>query len=357
MIPSLRSHLRTALILLLAVGLLAWFLSSADLREVWREIRRARADMLALGLVVTLLTYVLRALRWQYLLRPIGRTSFVNVFRATVIGFAATFLLPARAGEFLRPYLLARREGLSATAAFATIILERLLDTIAVLLLFASFVLAFDPGMSAVDPRVYGAIKAGGLAVAVISVLTLGALYYLAGHPASLQATVRLVETSVPGRIGGTVGRLVKLFTEGLAIVRQPGRLLVAVALSFPLWLSIATSVWAGTLAFHIEMPYTGSFLLMALLVVGVAVPTPGAVGGFHQAYRIGVTSFYAAPTDRAVGAAIVLHAISFLPVTLIGIFFLAQDGLTIGRMRRLAGLAGVEGESSEVPVLRPSGR
>ena len=82
-------------------------------------------------------------------------------------------------------------------------------------------------------------------------------------------------------------------------------------------------------------IPYTGSFLVLVLLVVGVAVPTPGAVGGFHEAFRIGVTAFYGVENDRAVGAAIVLHAVSFLPVTLLGAWFMFRDGLDLSGVRR----------------------
>jgi uncharacterized membrane protein YbhN (UPF0104 family) len=84
-------------------------------------------------------------------------------------------------------------------------------------------------------------------------------------------------------------------------------------------------------------MPFTGSFLLLALLVLGVAVPTPGAVGGFHEAFRIGATMFYAVPQDDAVAAAIVLHLFSILPALVLGLFFAAQEGLNVGGMRRLA--------------------
>ena len=111
----MRSRVRTILICLLTLGLLAFFLRNADMAGVWAETRRARGSLVALALIVTGLTYVLRALRWQYLLAPIGPTRFGTAFRATVIGFAASFLLPARAGEVIRPYLLARRERLSAT--------------------------------------------------------------------------------------------------------------------------------------------------------------------------------------------------------------------------------------------------
>ena len=84
------------------------------------------------------------------------------VLRTTVIGFGASAVLPARAGEVIRPYLLARQEGLSATAAFATIIVERILDLVAVLVLLAAFLIAFDPGLEARDSAVFSAIRFGG---------------------------------------------------------------------------------------------------------------------------------------------------------------------------------------------------
>ena len=118
---------------------------------------------------------------------------------------------------------------------------------------------------------------------------------------------------------------------------RHPTRLVTALALSFPMWMSIAAGIWLTSRAFHITFPYTGSFLVMTMLVVGVAAPTPGGVGAFHAAYQFAVTEFFAAPGDRAVGAAIVLHAVSFVPVTLLGLLFMAREGLTFGGARRIA--------------------
>ena len=115
-------------------------------------------------------------------------------------------------------------------------------------------------------------------------------------------------------------------FAEGLAVVRTPKRLALALLLSFPLWLSIGFGIWAVTRAFGIDMPFTGSFLMIALLIVGVSVPTPGDVGGFEAAVQIGLTSFYAVPNDRAVGAALVLHAVSLLPTIVLG-FDLRHSG------------------------------
>ena len=143
----MRNVIRTVVVIALAVGLLAVFLRNADLGQVWESVKAARADFLVLAVLMTCATFVIRAERWQYLLSPLGPTRFWMVFRATVIGFAASAVLPARAGEVIRPYFLARREGLSATAAFATIIVERILDLVAVLLLMAAFLIWFDPGL------------------------------------------------------------------------------------------------------------------------------------------------------------------------------------------------------------------
>jgi uncharacterized protein (TIRG00374 family) len=98
--------------------------------------------------VTTAAAHAFRALRWQHLLQPIGRVHFSNALRTTLIGFAASALLPARAGEVLRPAFAGEGERLSATAAFATIILERLLDTMMVLVLFAAFLLFFSSGLA-----------------------------------------------------------------------------------------------------------------------------------------------------------------------------------------------------------------
>ena len=332
----MRSRLRTVLILLLTLGLLGYFLRGADMREVWAETRRADPGDLLLALVATAVTYLLRAFRWQYLLAPIGPTHFVTAFRTTVIGFAANGLLP-RAGEVIRPYLLARRERLSATAAFATIILERLLDLVTVLLLFAAFVFLGAAGVGSDDPSQLAQVKFGGAVAAAGSLVAFVVLFVLAGHPERLGRVALNIEKVLPAALARAVARFVETFAQGLAVMRQPARLVASLALSFPLWISIAAGIWLTSRAFHITFPFSASFLVMAILTVGVAVPTPAAIGGFHAFFQFAVQTFFGAPHDRAVGAAIVLHAISFLPVTILGLIFMASEGLTLAGARRLA--------------------
>jgi uncharacterized protein (TIRG00374 family) len=333
----MRSHLRTLIVLALAVALLGLVLYNVDLRGVAREIVHARFDWLTLSLLTMFANLAIRAWRWQYLLEPLGATSFGNAFRATAVGFAATSILPARAGEVIRPYFLSRHERLSATAAFATVILERVLDMLTVLVLLAAYVFFFRPELATTNAVAFEAVKWAGGTAAVGAIATLIVFFVLAGDPARLGKTLFRLERVLPSTLAGLLARVAEKFATGLGAVRRPGRLLVALILSLPLWLSIALGIWAASMAFHLAIPFTGSFLVVALLVVGVAVPTPGAVGGFHAAYKFAATTFFAAPDDAAVGAAIVLHVLTVGPNLLLGLFFAAQAGLNIAVMKQLA--------------------
>src|SRR3954468_2224050 len=341
----MRRHARTAIILLLTLGLLAFFFRKANPAAVWAETRHADPVLLILATVLTSLTYAVRALRWQSLLAPIGRTHYSVAFRTTVIGFAANSLIPGRVGEVLRPYLLARRESLNATSAFATIILERVLDLATVLILFALFVFGSASRTISGDPAQLGLVKFGGAIAAASAVGGLMVLFALAGHPERLGRAALRVERVVPARVAGIVAGLVETFAQGLAVMRDPARLAISLVLSFPMWMSIAAGIWLTSRAFHVTFPYQGSFLVMTVLVVGVAAPTPGGVGAFHAAYQFAVTEFFGATVDRAVGAAIVLHALSFVPVTILGLAFMAREGLTFGGARAMAtGATGATG-------------
>ena len=350
--------LRTALVSVLAIALFAWFLSHADMAAVWRHVRTARLEMLVVAFAFVFVTYWTRAVRWQHLLAPVGKTRFRTAFRTTVIGFAALGLLPARASDLLRPYLLAKQEGLSPTATFATVIMERVLDLVAVLALLAVFVWGFADART-LPANLLGPITVSASIAAAAAAALLVLMWVLASHPERIARLVLGAGRVLPRRAAERLADFARVFSSGFAAARHPRSVLLATLWSFPIWLAIAIEAWAVTVGFGIDMPFTGTFLLQALLVIGVAVPTPGAVGSYHEAYRFGVTTFFGAENDQAVAAAIVLHAISFVPVSLLGILYMAQDGLSIGRLTTMTGEAREKEmpHTDEVPILRPSRR
>ncbi len=351
-------RIRTALVTLLAIALFAWFLSRANLSAVAGAIRHARGDLILWSVLIAGVMPLVRAIRWRYLLDPIGPTRFGPVLRATILGFAALALLPARAGDVIRPYLVARSEGLNAASVFATIVMERALDLVAVLTLLAAFVWVFD-GRAILPPALLGPIQVSAAMAAAAVVVLIAVMWTLATHPERIGRLVMRSDRLLPHRVAHGLAKLARTFSEGFAVAREPRDLAIAFAWSFPIWVSIAFQVWLVTRAFGIMIPVSASFLLQAMLVIGVAVPTPGAIGSFHEAYRIAVTTFFRAPNNAAVSAALVLHAVSFVTSLVPGVVIMVRDGLSVAGLGKLAGAAQQEERAGtdEMPVLRPSGR
>ena len=334
---------RTLVVTGVSLGLLWWFLRHANLADVWDQVRRANLLLLLLGLLFVAATYWARAVRWHHMLTPIGPTRFRSTFRATVIGFAALGVLPARAGDVLRPYLLARQEGLSVTSAMATIVIERVLDLVAVLVLLSVYVFGFADS-DTMSVRALRSIEASAAVAAAIAAVLLVLLWTLASHPERIGTLTLSATRILPAAVGRRLAYMASRFSSGLVVTKRPRQFVLAALWSLPIWILGAAEIWAVTRAFGMELPFPGSFLIQALLVIGVAVPTPGGVGSFHEAYRFGMTSFFGAANASAVAAAIVVHALSFGPVILVGLLFMAQDGLTIGRLRSLADSEGARG-------------
>lgn len=320
----------SALVALATLALLYFFFRQADLGGVWRALLAAQPGLLALAVAVTAQTYVIRTWRWQILLAPIEPLPFVPVFRATVVGFTTTFLLPARAGELIRPWMLSRETRVSASAAFATVIVERLFDLVAVLALFAIWrALPVPAGAHEIDGVTPAAILAAALAAGALALT-----FLLAGRSERMDPLASQLARVLPARAATAIVGFMQKFARGLAIMRRPGPIVAALVLSLMLWASIGLMTWLTSRAFDITFPYAASFLLSLFLVVGVAVPTPGGVGGFHAAYSFAVTRLFDATNEQAVACAIVLHAVSFVPVTIVGLVIMARAGLSIQRAR-----------------------
>src|SRR5262245_16958142 len=269
-IPRPRWH--TLFIAALTLGLLWLFFRNIELHATWQAIAHARLGLILAAVLFTLMTYVLRAWRWQALLRPIGHARFRTAFRTTVIGFAAIFLLPGRVGEVLRPYLLARQEGFKPTSTFATVVIERVLDVVTILLLFSCALPLINVDVGN-DVRIAGAIAAA-LAVAALVVL-----FVTSGHPERLSRWAAVLSRPLPERMRGGVANLVHAFAGGLAVMRRPQRLLIVMMWSIGLWLSLGLQIWVTSQAFDLTFSFPSTFLVMMFLAVGVAVPTPGGVG------------------------------------------------------------------------------
>ena len=321
-------HARIVLVTLLAAGLLAFFLRNADLRRVAHELGNARWDLLAGGGALSGVVYLLRAERWRRLLRPIAPVSFRAALRATVVGFAANALFPGRVGELLRPYALARRERLSAAAVLATIVIERLLDLLAICLLFSVLAPFAGPRAPAGGADLLGVLKTTALVAGLGACAAFAVMLGAAAAPERARRAAERLASRAPRGAAERLGATVRHFLGAVTATRRPRPLGTALAWSLAVWATVAASLWCVTEAFGIDVRPADAAVLTTLAVVGMAVPTPAGIGGYHAAYQLGATALYGASGDRVVGAALVLHLLWFGPVAAAGLVLMGRDGV-----------------------------
>src|SRR5438552_1299318 len=241
---------------LLALILLGVFFRGVDWDALGGAFRAADHRYLAGVVAVTVLTYVLRAWRWGNLLSPLSRVPMPDLFPATVVGFMTGLLVP-RAGEVVRPYLISRRHPIRTSAGFASIVLERLVDLITVLVLFGLYLYALPTPASQTRGPLLGFLKLGGAMAGAAALTVLVVLLLLHGHAAAMVRLVRRALSPLPSRVVDAVGGAVGTFAEGLAVLKaSPRHLLVIFGQSVLVWLSICLGIWWNNRAFRLPLPF-----------------------------------------------------------------------------------------------------
>lgn len=330
-----RGHaLKSAVGLALTVLLLWWVLRDVSVAEVWDRVRQADPWLLTGAVVAATFSFVLRAARWRVLLRPrYPDTRFVPRFGATCIGFAVNNLLPARLGEFARAYSLSRTEGINIGASVASLVAERIFDGL--VLAFFLFVTISLPGF----PLGEGATALAVRRTANLGALAFGLAFFLlwlaARHP---DRSIGLFERTLgrlfrPG-LRERASRLVAGFLEGLGALHNTATFVQALLWSVVVWLNLSVSIWLGLLAFGIAAPgLTGAIFLQSVIAFAVAAPSsPGFFGVFEAAARLGL-GVYDVPATDMVSFATSYHILTFLPVTILGLFYIRHFGLSWSEM------------------------
>jgi uncharacterized protein (TIRG00374 family) len=302
------------------------------------EAFRAADPFLLAGVAfATVLTYLARSWRWGSLLSPVVRVPFSHLFSATAVGFMTGLVIP-RAGEVLRPYLVARRHPISTVAGFASIILERLLDLITVIALFGLYLYVLPTPAAQVRGPLLDTLEAGGALAALAALAVLALLLALHLRAAQALGLAERLLRPFPARLARPLIEALRAFAEGLAVLKaSPSHLLVIAGQSLLVWLPIALGLYWNNLAFGLDLPFHATFLLLAALTVGVAVPTPGMVGGFHAAYLLALTEAFGVDRPTAAAAGIASHAFTNVPVLLLGLVFLGREGLSMGKVAQMS--------------------
>ncbi len=327
---------RLALGVALAAFLLWLAVRGVDSQALLSAMAHARPLQLVLVVALTVVVYLVRAMRWRLLLPALREATVLDLFGITNIGFMAGLFIP-RAGEILRPYLAARRYKVPVSAGLASIVLERLIDLITVLFLLALYMFVLPRPAAERSDALMTTLRAGA---GIVFLVALAGLGFLAALRAERGPARRLLDWALgllPASIGNTVRGLVDSFISGLDVFgSSPAQWARLIAESLLLWVTIGFIIHMNSIAFGFGLPFQSAFLIIAFLTVGVAIPTPGMVGGFHASYTLALTAIYGLPQGTAVAAGLVLHVLQNLPVLVLGIAFLGREGLSFGSMRRI---------------------
>jgi glycosyltransferase 2 family protein len=308
--------------------------------KLLRAVAGANLYLLLLPIILIYICFAIRALRWQLFQGNLGSSRFWVIYKMTLAGFAAMFIL-GRPGEPVRPLLLSRKEKLPIADMFGIYTLERLFDTASTAVIAALALFFFRSHSGSGDTasalgnaaKTAGTLLFSGVAAAVVF------LVYLRLHgTAVLERWVGGWRAAHGWR--GSIARILLGFARGIQAVRDLRELLLAILYSAVHWFLILLVYYWGTRSFGGRLgtlDLGDVMLVMAFSLVGSVVQLPAVGGGAQLASVLVYTKIFGVETEPATAAAVVLWLIGFAVVTLVGVPILVQEGMSLGKLRELA--------------------
>lgn len=334
--PSKRSWsglaIKAVIALVMSVASLAWAFHGVDLDAVWARLEGSAWGVVFAFFLVQFFLHGLRVLRWALLVRPLGPASPRAIFAAASIGFAATFFLPLRLGEFVRPVII-RQAGVPFAGGMASVVVERIADGIFNLGVFF-LLLATLPASAPVPEDLRGyAMLALGLFGGAFVVLILMCL----ARQRALSLLERLLSPISAGLAERVVG-LLSTFMDGAVVLKTPSRLLAFVALTAAYWLLNGTATWFLAQTYMPGLPWMSGPFATSVVVFAIMIPAgPAFAGTLEAGFRFGLAPFSGTAVAIAT-LALCFHAVQlmFMAATA-GLGFLAADQSLLAGIRRPA--------------------
>jgi glycosyltransferase 2 family protein len=316
--------------ILISAVLVWWVLRDVDPGEVWREVEGANWWLLLAAVAVATSGFLNRSLRWKLLLHPMAPgTRLRNRFAAVNIGFAVNNLLPARIGEFARAWSIARLEPVTVSGAVGSLVVERFLDAIGLLILFGAAVLSpsFPSDATIAGRRVGSVLVGAGLSVGALALI----LVLVIAFPRFWLRLIDRFARFLPGESHQYVRELMHAFIEGLGALRDKRLLVGGILWSLWTWAWNGVSFWLAFHAFGIDQGYATALFVQAVIAIGVAVPSaPGYFGTFHAAALVALSQVYGVGEGPTLAFAFGYHLGGFFPVTIMGMWFASRIGFSL---------------------------
>lgn len=316
----------------ISVFFMAMLLRKVDFNQLWAALVKVDYRYILLAVVCTFISYFLRAVRWHYILIPEKQIELSSLYSATIIGYMANNLLPARLGEFVRSYVLAQREGLHPAAVFASLVIDRLFDgfTVILILLVTLCTLQLPRGLAEAETVLQtGGVITFGLYTAVVVFLLL-----LKRRTMVTLAFLSVLLKPFPQKFSDRLIPLLGSFIGGIRMSSKGRHIFAVLLTSLSLWIFCVIPVDMILQGFDIHLPIAASMFILVLLVFAIMVPaSPGYIGTYHYACYKGLAAF-GVPESTAVSIALVIHAIGFFPVIVAGLYYIWKHKLSLNELQ-----------------------
>jgi glycosyltransferase 2 family protein len=299
-----------------------------------------KGRLLALALAATSASYVIRAYRWRFFVDPIKRCSFRILFAGQVLGFSSIYLV-GRAGEAVRPAYIAHKEHLSFVSQLAVLVLERIYDSFALVVLLA-LALYFEP-IRQTSGRSALLVEKAHAASGIILVLCGALAVVLAVFRIYSEPLIKWIEgllTFVPAILRTHLIRFLRSFAAGLQVIQDPRDFVASIAATALLWILNVTVVWLDLLSLGGHLARTSWWaagLVNILAALGLIVQLPGVGGGYQVAVVLALRDLLRVPAEAATGAAILTYMTVMVPCIALGIILAIYEGLTFRKLRGMA--------------------
>lgn len=293
------------------------------------------ADLLLLSLAVfpLLLTQLVRAWRWKFLMEPIKVVPVVHLLPATVIGAMVDMVLPARGGDVVRAWIVGSKEQVSKVATLTTVVIEKIWDMVIIVLVAIPTLLLITPP-SAMSTQL-SSLRAVVVILGLICVVVMMAGFMLASDSSRWKPHIGKFLLMLPRRWRDVVKRRFEDFSAGMQSFSSARRNFCVLSLSVLLWLVFASSNYLILTAFNVDVPVYAAVILLVFQVLGVTLPSsPGFIGTYHAAVVAGF-ALLGVKGEQALSVAIAMHAAFFFPFMLAGFVFLWKENLSIRSVSR----------------------
>jgi len=317
--------------LLVSAGFLYLALRGQNFPELWTAIQSARLVWLIPAILVYFIDVWVRSWRWHYLLRPVQRISPLKVFPIITMGYMGNNIFPARAGELLRAAVLKRRYAIPVSTTLATILVERIFDGV-VMLGFIFFNLGELSGLSSSSGFI-GSIRSLALWGAIAFLGALVVFLLAAFFPKKAESVLAvIINVLLPAKWREGAASIIRRFIGGLESLRSPKEALMVLGTSAAIWLLETLTYWFVMHAFPFSVSLFALMLMNGIVNLSTTLPSaPGYIGTF-DAPGIALLGAYGVAPALAAGYTLVLHAALWLPITLVGGYFFAREGINWSR-------------------------